>query len=181
MTDSIATTASKREECITQLEQVYESLRSQYAAVTQWVALVATVWAALIAFSFSGGSVKGVMVLVGGLMILMLAYEFSRMGRTSGALAITALGLEDELQINAQMSITTGYLLSFRDRTYIEKLRQISQIRDEHEWSMAMTRTSDYSVYHWSRSKSAIFFGLMGLGQTGLAIILMTSGKWPIW
>jgi len=159
-----------------ELQQAYETIKSTYNIITQFVTLTFTAQAALIGFAVENQNLY--LILACGFISLFLLYEIYASNHTLSAALVTALSIEHQLGIAASQSMPTALVASMRGLPRLQKFQQIAATYPEnftHTWTSCR---SQISVYSFGRSKTILVILVIALAELLSGIVLLLGGWW---
>jgi hypothetical protein len=156
------------------LEQAYESIRAIYHTICQWTIVFGAAWGGLLTFGIHNRS--GLAVLTAGVLVLILAYEINVAGKAVGALLLGALAAEKQLGLPASEALGAAFFVGFRGTKSLAKLKLIMEDADSgSDTSVALT-ADECSLFHPSRSRTALVILIAGAVQVLGAVSLVWAG-----
>lgn len=161
-----------------ELQQAYDTIKSSYNIIAQFVAITFTAQAALIGFAVE--THNPYLLIAAGCTAFFLLYQIYASNRTLSAALVTALSIEHQLGIAPCQSMASALIASLRG---LEKLRAFSQVASQHPagfeqaWTSARPRISIYGL-RWSKTIRVIL--ALSLVEIAVGVFLLLSRQWAV-
>ena len=159
-----------------ELQQAYETIKSTYNIITQFVTLTFTAQAALIGFAVENQNPY--LILACEFISLFLLYEIYASNHTLSAALVTALSIEHQMGITASQSMATALVASMRGLPRLQQFQAIAAAYPENFTNTWTSSRSQISVYSLGRSKTILVVLLIALAELLAGTILLLGGWW---
>ena len=177
------TFTSEQKMLIFELEQAYETMRSTYNIIYQFVAITFAIQVALIGFGIEFQNAY--LIITCGFISFFLLYEIHSTSRVLTVAAIVALSLENKLEIDNSHSIASALIATIRNDKMLKRYQEVALKHDEDVtkgWDFLKSEPSLYS-FKYSRTVRIVWglgFGLVVLGIILLLVFWSTPSPVPI-
>ena len=165
--------AQGREELLRlQLCEAYKAVRTTYQSALQFITIAA---GAEVASLTLGVELKSALILlVGGLVVTILIYQLVHAGRAFSSTVVTALAIENELGLDDQKSLVSGFYGGAYGKGKLDELKRIALSPPESSNSNWLDETARHALFRFGFTTTIALF--LGISQIIISVVLMIIG-----
>lgn len=174
---AFATLADKPEFVKTQLEQAFETFRSQFSLLVQIITILVLGDVTIIGYAISA-QIAGI-VLLGTIFPFMILYILYRMNKLAIPVIYTAVGIENKYGGDDTDWLASTYAATIITAEFVSKLKAISSIQNAAERTKQL-RELKSPLIGGSKGLTRIALVLLAIGQIVAPAILYLYFNWRL-